>query len=136
MIDEKQHRRPSFDEANSAPVILADGQTWYVPKPWLEVRPVFRGGKPTAAYRVLTCGAELDGLIEAMADADDLDAQVIGVASLAAYLLRWNYELSDSELDQLLAFRCSDPSSLQWMRDVFSVATGRTGPKASSAGAA
>ena len=43
-----------------------------------------------------------------------------------------NYELTDSELDQLLAFRCADPSSLQWMRDVFSVATGRTGPKAST----
>ena len=57
-LDEK-HAPPdaSFDEANSAPVVLADGQTWYVPKPWLEVRPVFRGGKPSTAYRVLTCGA-------------------------------------------------------------------------------
>jgi hypothetical protein len=134
MLDEKSHRKPAFDEANSASVVLADGQTWYLPKPWLEVRPVFRGGKPISAYRVLTCGAELDALIEALADADDLDAQVIAVASLAAYALRWNYDLSDAELDQLLAFRCSDPASLQWMRDVFSVATGQSGPKASSAG--
>jgi hypothetical protein len=136
MLDEKTHRKPTFDEANSAPVVLADGQTWYLPKPWLEVRPVFRGGKPTSAYRVLTCGAELDELIEAMADADDLDAQVIAIASLAAYMMRWNYGLSDSELDELLAFRCSDPASLRWMQDVFAIATGRSGPKASSAGAA
>ncbi len=45
-------------------------------------------------------------------------------------MLRWNYELSDGDLDQLLAFRCSDPTSLQWLRDVFSVATGQSGPKA------
>jgi hypothetical protein len=134
MIDEKAKRKETIREADSAPVVLADGQTWYLPKPWLEVRPVFRGGKPTSVYRVLTCGAELDALIEALADVEDLDGQVVAVASLAAYMLRWNYELDDSELDQLLCFRCSDPTSLQWMRDVFSVATGQSGPKASSAG--
>jgi hypothetical protein len=128
-LDEEMHRKTGFDQANSAPVVLADGQTWYLPKPWLEVRPVFRGGKPATAYRVLTCGAELDGLIEALSDADDLDQQVIGVASLAAYMLRWNYDLDDAELDQLLAFRCSDPASLQWMRDTIAIATGQSGPK-------
>lgn len=136
MIDEKSKRKPNFDEANSAPVVLADGQAWHVPKPWLEVRPVFRGGKPVSAYRVLTCGPELDELVEALAESDELDAQVVAVASLAAYMLRWNYDLTDADLDQLLAFRCSDPASLQWMHDVFAIAVGRSGPKVSSAGAA
>jgi hypothetical protein len=134
MIDEKAKRKDNFDLADSAPVVLADGQTWHVPKPWLEVRPVFRGGKPISAYRVLTYGAELDDLVEALADLDELDDQVIAVASLAAYMLRWHYDLADAELDQLLAFRCSDPASLDWMREVFAIATGRSGPKASSAG--
>jgi hypothetical protein len=134
VIDETTKRKANFDERNAAPVILADGQTWFVPKPWLEIRPVFRGGKPVSAYRVLTCGSELDGLVEAMAEAEDLDSQVIGIASLAAYLLRWHYELTDAELDELLAFRCSDPASLNWLRDVMSIATGRSGPKASRAG--
>ena len=87
MIDEASKRKPNFDERNAAPVVLADGQTWFVPKPWLEIRPVFRGGKPVSAYRVLTCGPELDGLVEAIKDADDLDLQVSAVASLAAHLL-------------------------------------------------
>jgi hypothetical protein len=134
MIDETAKRKPNFDERNAAPVVLADGQSWFVPKPWLEIRPVFRGGKPVSAYRVLTCGPELDELIEAMADADDLDGQVVAIASLAAYLLRWHYELNDDDLDQLLAFRCADESSLNWMREVFAIATGRSGPKVSSAG--
>ena len=85
MVDERSKRKPNFDERNSAPVVLADGQVWHVPKPWLKVRPVFRGGRAVSAYRVLTCGAELDGLVEAMAEAEDLDGQVIAIASLAAY---------------------------------------------------
>ena len=133
-IDETTKRKPNFDERNSAPVVLADGQTWHVPKPWLEIRPVFRGGRAVHAYPVLTCGPELDGLVEAMAECDDLDSQVVAVASLAAYLLRWHYELTDAELDGLLCFRAADDTSLKWLRDVFAIAVGRNGPKAFGAG--
>ena len=45
MIDEKSRRKESFDQRNSVPVVLADGQTWHLPKPWLELHPVFRDGK-------------------------------------------------------------------------------------------
>jgi hypothetical protein len=114
--------------------VLADGQAWFLPKPWLEIRPVFRGGKVVTAWRVLTCGPELDALVEALGESDDLDSQVMAAASLAAHLLRWHYELTDAELDQLLAFRCADASSLDWMREVFRIATGRSGPKVCSAG--
>src|SRR5262245_10936275 len=134
MIDEKAKRKENFDERNAAPVVLADEQSWFVPKPWLEIRPVFRGGKAVSAWRVLTCGPELDALIEALSECDDLDGQVMAAASLAAHLLRWHYELTDTELDQLLAFRCADDSSLAWMREVFAIATGRSGPKVCSAG--
>jgi hypothetical protein len=134
MIDERARRKPNFDERNAAPVVLADGQTWHVPKPWYEVRPIFRKGRAVSAYRVLTYGPQLDELVKALSDNDDLDAQVIGVASLAAYLLQWHYELTDKDLDGLLAFRCFDPESLAWYRDVFAIATGRSGPKACCAG--
>jgi hypothetical protein len=102
----------------------------FSPKPWLEIRPVFRGGRAVTAYPVLTCGAELDALVEAMSDADDIWEQVTAVASLAAYLLRWHYDLDDQELDQLLAFRRADERSLDWMQELFAIATGRSGPKA------
>ncbi len=130
MIDEQSKRKGNFDEKNSGPVIFADGQTWHVPKPWLEVRPVFRGGRAVSAYRALTCGPELDALIDAAAESESLDVQVVAAATLGAHLLLWQYELSDEELDRLLAFRISDPASLQWMRDLFSLATGQSGPKA------
>lgn len=134
MLDEASKRKPNFDARNSAPVVLADGQSWFVPKPWLEIRPVFRSGKAVTAYPVLTCGPELDALIEAMGESDDLDGQVTAVASLAAYLLRWHYELTDDDLDQLLAFRIGDETSLDWLRETCNIATGRSGPKVWSAG--
>ena len=134
MIDEASKRKPNFDERNAAPVVLADGQTWFIPKPWLEVRPVFRGGRAVTAYPVLTYGPELDGLVEAMADCENLSAQVTAIASLAAYLLRWHYELADADLDGLLAYRRADDRSLKWMTDVVDIATGNSGPKAWCAG--
>ena len=69
-----------------------------------------------------------------MADSKDLDAQIVAVASLAAHLLCWHYELTDAELDGLLAFRAADERSLDWLRQVFAVATGRSGPKVYGAG--
>jgi hypothetical protein len=129
MLDEVLKRKGNFDARNSAPVVLADGQAWHVPKPWLEIRPVFRGGKAPAAYRVLTCGPELDALVEAMAECEDLDSQIMAAASLTASLLLWHYDLSDQELDQLLAFRRGDEQSLNWIRESIAIATGRSGPK-------
>ena len=133
MLDEAAKRKPNFDERNSAPVVLADGQTWWVPKPWLEIRPVFRGGKAVTAYPVLTCGPELDGLIEAMADCEDRRAghrRGFAGGSPAVLALR---------ADRRRAGRAAGISggrrrSVDWLREVFAVATGRSGPKVYSAG--
>ena len=134
MLDETAKRKPNFDAANSVPVRLADGQDWQVPKPWLEVRPVFRGGRAERAYPVPTCGPELDALIDAVSESDEPAVWFSAIATLAARLLGYQYDLSDDDLDQLLRFRVSDPDSGQWLRDVMRIATGDTGPKAYRAG--
>jgi len=133
-MTEASKRKDNVDEANSVPVVLADGQTWWLPKPWLEIRPVFRGGKVVSTYDVVTCGPDLDEMIEAISEAETITAQVVGAASLAAHLLRFHYDLTDEDLDQLLRFRLSDPASLDWVKAVIEVATGRSGPKLSGAG--
>ncbi len=130
MLDEAAKRKPNFSERNSAPVVLADSQTWWIPKPWLEIRPVFRGGKAGSAYPVYTQGPILDALIEGVAEADTRMEQICFLASLAAELLCWQYDLVDDELDQLLCFRRSDEASEGWTRDVFAIATGQSGLKA------
>ncbi len=135
MLDEKTRRKETFDQRNSVPVVLADGQTWYLPKPWLEVHPVFQGGKAHSSYPVLTYGPELDSLVQALGDCDDNSTLLIGAATLGAYLLSENYQLSDVELDQLFVFRVGDPLSWDWAMTVIKVATGQSGPKVSSGGA-
>jgi hypothetical protein len=135
MIDEIAKRKENFSERDAAAVVLADGQSWYVPKPWLEIRPVFRNGHAAYSYSVLTCGPRLDALVEAIGGIDNDDEILIaGVATLAAYLLKWHYDLDDRELDHLLAFRVGDPDSLAWVRQVVAIATGGSGPKVSCAG--
>jgi hypothetical protein len=134
MINEVSKRKANFDERNAERVTLADCQTWAIPKPWFEVRPVFRDGRAIDAYSVLTCGPDLDALVEALGDCDDIYEQVSAVATLAAHLLGWHYDLSDADLNSLLAFRQADAASLDWMRRIVEIATGRSGPKVSSAG--
>ena len=133
MLDEPSKRKPNFDQRNSMSVVLADGQSWWIPKPWLEIRPVFRDGQAVTAYPVLTYNEALDELVQAIAVVEDIWEQVTAIASVAAWLLRWHYELTDHDLDQLLAFRRGDDVSLAWMQYVCNIATGQSGPKVSSA---
>lgn len=135
LLDEVGKRKPDkFDEQNSVRIVLGDGQAWAFAKPWYTVCPVFRGGKAETSYPFYTYGREDDELIEFIGEADGLSAQVRGVATLAARLLLHQYDLADSELDQLLCFRDGEPESEEWLRAVMRVATGHSGPKVFAAG--
>ncbi len=136
LIDEKERRKPNFDERNSVAVQFCDGSRWWVPKPWLEIRPRFEGGAAQTCYPVYTCGERLDALLEAIGQVDGNYAEIAAAATLAAELLRWHYDLADDELDRLLAFRPADPSSFDWATQVVRIATGRSGPKVAGAGGA
>ncbi len=129
MSDERAKRNPEFDEQNSTWITLADGGQWAFPKPWLEIRATFRGGRAAASYPVLTYGPELEGLVNAIDECRDNTALLVGAASLGAYLLRRNYDLSDDDLDRLFAIRIGDPSSWEWAKAVIGVATGTSGSR-------
>jgi hypothetical protein len=129
VIDERSRRKDNFDEHNSVPLVLADGQAWYFPKPWLEIRPMFRGGKPTTAYRMFASTPEIDALIDLVADVATIEEEVVAVATIAALMLQHQYELDDGDLDQLLAYRVGDEASKAWFGQVMHVATGLSGPK-------
>jgi hypothetical protein len=129
MFDEKALRKPAFDETTSAPVVLADGQEWWLPKPWLEVRPVFRGGKAVDTVGLMTAGGEFDALKNAVHDAEN-DGAIVAAANLAAYMLTRNYDLADEQLSALLGWR----EGSTWLRDVMRHCAGVNGPKPGSAG--
>jgi hypothetical protein len=135
MLDEVGLRKEeTFDEENSVRLVLADSQAWAIPKPWLQIRPIFRDGRVVTKYRVLTYGPAIDELIEAIAATETADEQVSAVASLAAYLLQWQYELTDADLDQLLAYMVGNEESMTWLKRVMEIATGSDGPKVFRAG--
>jgi hypothetical protein len=109
------------------PVKLADGQEWLFPKPWIQIHASFADGNASSHYPVVTAGPELDELVEAMSQCEDAMAQLSGAATMGAYLLLRQYDLTDRELDQLFAFRLTDPSSWDWAKGVIGVATGQSG---------
>jgi hypothetical protein len=132
--DEETLRKSCFDLSNSVPIVLADGQTWFLPKPWLEIRPVFRLGRAYSAGRVLTYGDDLDQRVKEIGQCTEESAIIAAIASLGAYLLSVTYELRDSDLEELFHFRVGDQGSLDWAKQVMDVATGQSGPKVFSGG--
>jgi hypothetical protein len=134
MLNELAKRKPNFDETNSVRVVLADGQSWALPKPWLELRPGFKDGKSVAAYPVFTYGPVIEALVAVISEADGFLEQISALATLGARLLQFHYELTDADLDQLLAYRRNDPASVGWSAAVMETATGRNGPKVGCAG--
>jgi hypothetical protein len=134
MIDERSKRKNTFDEPNSVAVEFLDGQVWFLPKPWIQIRPVFKDGVAFSSWRAYTLGPRIDPLLELIAGVDTVDEQVVAIATVAAEMLRYHYELSDAELDSILAYRIADPASSAWFGAVVETATGRNGPKRSRAG--
>jgi hypothetical protein len=129
MLDEMTKRRETCDPRNSVAVRLADGQDWLVGKPWLEVHAGFSNGKADRTWPCLTCGPDLDELVQAMSGCDDNAALLVAAASLGAHMLRRNYDLADEDLDGLFAFRLADPDSWNWAGAIMDVATGQSGSR-------
>jgi hypothetical protein len=44
MVSEAAKGRESFDPVSSEPVVMSDGQRWYLPRPRLNLIPIFEGG--------------------------------------------------------------------------------------------
>ena len=133
-MSEIDFRRPDFvAEPASVPVPFLGGATFFVPKPWLEIRPHFAGGVAVSTYSVLTYGRVCDALIEAAAVADDDDVRMSAVATLAAALLGISYDLADPQLDTILAFDVDEPTSCEWACRVMDVACGRLGRRGGAA---
>lgn len=128
-LDEGALRRSEFDEVNSVPVVLADGQQWYFPKPWLQIHATFQNGRAVQTCPVLTYGSEIDDLIKAIGECQDNTALLMGAASLAGFMLTANYRLSDEALNELLAIRIGDRESWSWVKTIMDIATGQTGSR-------
>lgn len=137
---EHVRRKADLDLEICTSIRLADGQDWYFPRPWLEIVPHFRDGKAVARSRLLTCGPELDLLLEMIAEEEDPVREILAVMTLGGFLLQRNYDLTDEDLERLFVYRPRDPASQDMLRSIIDVATGGSGlrgitdPKACAAG--
>lgn len=122
---EKYRRRADFDPEGCIPITLSDGCEWYFPRPWLEVTPVFRDGVVIDRNKYLTCGPELDVLVEAIGAEEDGAKQVLSVMTLGAFLLLRNYDVTDEELGRLFRYKVGDPDSEEMIMAIMDVATGK-----------
>ena len=138
MLDENSLRKPEF-QAESNPVVLDDGQTWYLPKPAVCLRPQFVGGKSKDLAARTTFGPEFDAAVDAfdaILDQDEFSmvAYVNEVMNIGACLLLRNYDLTDGQLCSLFAWHGPEcEKSKAMLEAVVSTARGR-GPKAIGGG--
>lgn len=135
MLDEKLLRRPTFNEAASAPITLPGGGTWYLPKPILQLRACFVGGKRSGEAILCSDDPEFDRLREAVEKAaSDTEADFDGSAiDLAAYMLLKNYDLTDDQLGEAFATIFSSDRGKDWINNVMAMAYGQA-PKPSAVG--
>lgn len=134
MLDEKSLRRDCFNLEDSSPVVMADGQEWHLRRPVVRIRPKFERGRAiaTKAAPYLEGGEELPALLDALtADADFVQAAI----NVGAYLLSFNYNLSDAQFEELFAFEDDEGDGrFDWMRRIVQVANGADAPKAPTSG--
>lgn len=127
-LDEFQRRLPGFSEA-SVWIELADGQQWAFPKPWVEIRGVFSGGKPSVGAARTTHGPEFDEIVACLGQVETNEELIVATLMIGAFLLRKNYDLADEELEELFVFRFADESleagSLAMVQAIADVALGR-----------
>ena len=135
MIDEKSKRKDNFDEANSVPIVLADGQAWHFEKPWVRLKPLkrrvkFAGGK-MSSLRLETDDPDFDRLRSALFDSSE---SFYGpLCDMAAFLLLRQYNLTDEELSDLIVFEEATENGNPWIAELIGVVAG-TSPKPSGDG--
>src|SRR3954454_25320840 len=121
---EQYRRKVDLDLEICAPIKLADGQEWYFPRPWLEIVPIFRDGKAVDRSKLLTCGPELDLLLESIAEEEDPAREILAVITLGGFLLLRNYDLTDEELEEPSIYRPPYPASQNMIASIIEVGSG------------
>lgn len=124
-LDEKALRRPGFCEGS--PIVLADGQEWIFPRPWMRLRP--RRDKETGRIQAgggMSFGEAFEDVMDALAETDEEDISTrIGYQfEMAVMLLCQNYELSDRDVSRLLVLDLEDDASRKTWADVCAVIMG------------
>jgi len=95
-----------------------------LPLPYVELRPVFKDGKPVFVTRSLSYNPEIDGVIDAIAKTESDGSRIVLSIALGGLLLQRNYDVTDDELGDLIKWRGDDPASYILLQRFVGIATG------------
>ena len=127
MLIEMAFRRPEF--CGGQLVKMADGTSWYVPQPKIDLDPSRLGTKEDfeAGPRTLF-GFEFDRLVDAC-NAAGTDAEMArALMALAIDLMGRNYDLSPDQYGSLLRFVADPDDGNESLLAIYRIATGQ-GPR-------
>jgi hypothetical protein len=126
-LTERARRRPEY--RGGAPVVLLDGETWFLPRPRVRF-----GVADADGYTVFLTMPEVDGydaLYERFQEAESDHEFVAASLALAKSLITANYDLSTDEVNEVLQFSWDpeDAEAFRVRKEVTAIALGN-GPKA------
>lgn len=137
MLIESEARRPELDPAGCIPIELADGQSWYFPRPALHLVPTGRDGRLESTTSL---GPDFDDAIASLIALEEEPRPaeetpetvanherrfVEGQFHLAATMLERNYAIPEDGWRQLLRHTWGDAKLGAMWSSIFDVAMGR-----------
>lgn len=110
MLNELEMRKPEFQDGY--PVQLADGQTWFIPRPRICFYPTVVDGK-IAIGGGPTFGPEFDGMLDILFGVNDVEPQEYLRAEfeMTVRLLQANYNLTVEQIAPLITMELGNPAS-------------------------
>jgi hypothetical protein len=126
-LTERERRREGFH--GGAPVVLLDGETWYLPRPRVRF-----GVSDGDGYTVFVTAPEVDGydaLIERFEESEGDHEFVASSLAMAKALILANYDLTTDEVNRVMQFSWDqdDAEAFRIRKDVMAIALGNA-PKA------
>ena len=106
-LEEKARRKPTWKPGR--PVVLADGHEWHIPRPVIVLAVDDTESGFTERLAGDDPGDRYLELARARRDATTLHEFITAEVLLGSYLLRWNYDLTPSEVAGLMPFLYDAP---------------------------
>jgi len=125
---ESECRRPDANWEDTVPIVLADGQAWHFPKPFVDIVPTFTDGKASMMFE-----SELQPFFNRMDTAETGIEENAARLEMERYMLLKLYDLKDEELPHLLRWRVGSEVDEERRKAIMNVAWG-VGPKPTPGG--
>lgn len=126
---ESAARRPDWrgPESGAQGVRLADGQTWYLPRPRIGVGLQFDAQGQTSLVSRCPDDPDYEHLFDLYFNSDNPVAVIKATLDMAVLLLRRNYELTDEHVAALLVYEPGTADGQAMMTALQRVTTGMDG---------